>query len=462
MKKIIYILSITLWLGFLGTAFSAESPGDNKPSQTPPSDADILLDLFRKKGLISEQDVQEAQKALQQRRSQSTESAGSSLIKVNKAIKSLELFGDARLRYEWREGQSVYSDTLSRERYRYRLRFGAKAEFTDNFYGGIRLETSTSPRSSNVTFGDDGGGPWSKESDRINLGQLYLGWRPNEYFNIEAGRIANPIWSSILVWDSDLNPEGITERFKYSTEKVDYFATFAQFLYDDVNPENQFGWGAIRNDSFLLAWQLGAKVKFNKSTAFQIAPAVYNYAGLGDYDSIYDPATGKNTGIKDILVIDIPAEFSFSAAGLPWKVFGQVAINAKGSDRARAARIVNPLAYPGDSDENLAYQVGVAVGKPGKKGGWESRLFWQHTELFALDPNLVDSDIFDGMLNFEGICLSLAYYFTDNIFANITYGYGDRANKKLPTGQGLDLGDFGKTYTVNRYNLLQLDLNWKF
>lgn len=436
--------------------------GQTQTTNSVPGESEILLDILRKKGLLTEQEVRDAEKALQERRLGKEKAESEAFkFKINKAVKAIELFGDARLRYELREAQSIYSDTVSRERYRYRLRIGAKADFTDNFYGGIRIEPSTSARSALGTFGDDRG-PWGKDNDRLNIGQLYIGWKPNDWFNMEAGRISNPIYSSILVWDSDLCPEGITEKFKYNINNLELFATFGQFFYDDGNPDNPFGTGAIGKDSFLFAWQVGANYKFNKSMSFQIAPAIYTYTGGGDYDVVFDPANGANTGTDHLMILDIPAEFNFTALNLPWKLFGQVAVNLEGSDRAEAARAINPLAYNAGGDENLAYQFGLSIGKSGKKGTWDARAFWLHVELFSLDPNLIDSDFFDGFLNFEGIGISLNYSVTDNIFLTLTYGYGDRINKSLVSGTGIDLGDFGKSYTANRMQLLQIDLNWKF
>ncbi|MCX7871991.1 MAG: putative porin [Verrucomicrobiae bacterium] len=436
--------------------------GQTAPTNAAPGESEVLLDLLRKKGVITEQEAKDAEKALKEKRlSREKAAADDFKFKVNKAVKSLEFFGDARLRYEYREGQSSTSDTYARERYRYRLRLGLKSEFTDNFYGGIRIEPSTSQRSALGTFGDDAG-PWGKNNDRINIGQLYLGWKPNDWFNMEAGRIANPIYSSLLVWDSDICPEGLTEKFKYSVGDFDLFATFGQFLYDDGDPENPFGNGAIGKESYMFAWQLGANYKINKSMSFQIAPALYTYTGGGDYDKVYNPAAGADSSINDLLILDIPAEFNFKALNLPWKIFGQVAVNLEASDRAAAARAVNPLAYTAAGDENLAYQFGLSIGKSGKKGTWDTRVFWQHTELFSLDPNLVDSDYFNGFLNFEGVGVSLNYSITDNIFFTVSYGYGDRINKRLTTGSGLDLGTFGNTYAGTRMNLFQVDLNWKF
>lgn len=464
MRKHLYFVKLTRAIFVSGLMFFLTSIGYTQTLGTNavPGESEILLDILRKKGVITEQEAKEAEKALQQRRSMKDQLREDDFkFKVNKAVKSIELFGDARIRYEYREAQSIFSDTYARERYRYRLRVGIKSEFTDHFYGGVRIEPSTSQRSALGTFGDDPG-PWGKGNDRINIGQLYLGWKPNDWFNMEAGRIANPIYSSILVWDSDICPEGLTEKFKYSVGDFELFATFGQFLYDDGDPENPFGNGAIGKDSYMFAWQLGANYKINKSMSIQIAPALYTYTGGGDYDKVYDPASGADSSINDLLILDIPAEFNFKAFNLPCKLFGQVALNLEASDRAAAARTVNPLAYSAAGDENLAYQFGLSIGKSGKKGMWDARVFWQHTELFSLDPNLVDSDYFNGFLNFEGIGVSVNYSITDNIFLTLSYGYGDRINKKLTTGSGLDLGNFGGTYTGNRMNLIQADLNWKF
>ena len=193
-----------------------------------------------------------------------------------------------------------------------------------------------------------------------------------------------------------------------------------------------------------------------------IAPTLYNYTGRGDSPgTVYNPTLATaQSGINDLLVFEVPVEFNFQALNQPWKVFADFAVNLKAGDRAAAARALAPAAYPGTGDEGFAYQVGLQVGKTAKKNTWEAKTFWQHTELFALDPNLVDSDIFDSIVNFEGFVLQFGYAIRDNITANLNYGRGDRANKRLPTGAGSDIGGVGTS--LNDYQLLQLDLNWKF
>jgi hypothetical protein len=112
------------------------------------------------------------------------ELAGAEKWKLFPAITELELFGDLRLRYEYRGGRLPSNDPdhpndwQERERERYRLRLGLRGTLLDDWSFGVRLETSASARSSNLTFGADtsttspgGGGPFAKGDDGIFVGQ---------------------------------------------------------------------------------------------------------------------------------------------------------------------------------------------------------------------------------------------------------------------------------------------------
>ena len=85
--------------------------------------------------------------------------------------------------------------------------------------------------------------------------------------------------------------------------------------------------------------------------------------------------------------------------------------------------------------------------------------FYQHVEQFALDPNLVDSDIYDGRLNMEGFVVRAGYAVTDAITFNLTYGYGEQIDTDLGTG---GTGDAFTINTLKKYQIFQADLNMKF
>src|SRR4051812_15973008 len=250
-------------------------------------DAGALLDLLVKKKIITDQEAEEVRAELT--KEVATTSAGK--WKMSAPITELEIYGDARMRYEYRGGRTAGDtpvgapgpgiagtrDWQERERERYRLRLGLRGTLLDDWFFGVRLETSTSPRSTNVTFGDDSGvnGPFSKDSDRISVGQAYLGYRGFKDVTLTAGRMPQPIVTTLMTWDGDINPEGLAEQWKhtfnfefgggnmesaaagYSKDsknvavtqspsepfklKIDVFANFGQFIYDDSNPENPLG-----------------------------------------------------------------------------------------------------------------------------------------------------------------------------------------------------------------------------
>ena len=326
------------------------------------------------------------------------------------------------------------------------MRVGLRGELFDDFYYGVRIETSTNPRSPWVTFGDDTNPtPSAKNSDGINIGQAYLGWKPSSWYEMTVGKMPMPLYVTPMVWDSDINPEGAEEKFKLSCGPVDVFATFGQFMYQDTNPDTAIP----SSDTFLLAWQVGANVKLAKDVSLKIAPTVYNYTGVGQNNGLNTPFVGQGlnginvgvsnnstnfnqNGINDLLVLDVPGEVNFKVGKYGARVFGDFAYNFLGNDRARAAAVtagpaVLSHAYPG---QDKAYQIGAGFGNLGlvygqtsKKHTWEARAYWQHIEQYSLDVNLIDSDFFEGRANLEGVYTALAYSFTDAIIGTVRYGY---------------------------------------
>jgi hypothetical protein len=421
--------------------------------------------------------------------------------KLFPAITELELFGDARLRYEYRGGRLPSNDPdnpndwLERERERYRVRLGLRGTLLDDWFFGLRLETSTSPRSTNVTFGDDSSvnGPFSKDSDRISVGQVYLGYKGFRDFTFTGGRFAVPFVNTSLLWDDDINVEGLAEQWKHTFVfgggapppsfskdgkavagpppepflKLDLFANFGQFVYDDDNPENPIGPRSTveqpvtgetqlvpRADAFLLGWQVGARFDFPHILYFQFAPTLYNYTGNGDTFNIHfsgDPG-GNQTGINSLLVFDIPAEIGWKVGKIPMRIFGDFATNFDADDRATAA------GHSGKGGDRYAYEIGLGIGQLKKKSDWEIRGWWQHTDQYAVDPNLVDSDIFDSRVNLEGVAVKAGYMLADAIVFNLTYAYGWRVDDSIGTG---GVGDIGIN-PLDQYQIFQADLSVKF
>jgi hypothetical protein len=458
------------------------------PAQT----AESLMNKLVQKGLLTDKEAKELMA------DSTTNAVSASKWKLNNAIKNIELYGDVRLRYEYRgtenvPGSGVSGDAYQKERFRYALRVGLRGELFDDWYYGLRLDTSSNPRSTWNTFGGDTvssttSSPSGKTDDGINVGLAYLGWKPTGWMDVTLGRMPNPIYTTPMIWDPDLTPEGAAEKFKVSvSDNVDLFATFGQFVYQDTVLDTV----TPSSDTFLLAWQVGANVKLAKDVSLKVAPVLYNYTGQGQVGSaLYTPYTGEGragtnvssgvstgafnqSGISNLLVMEIPAELNFKVGSYGARIFGDFSYNIYGNDRARAAYAAR-LTGPADgalshayTDQNKAYQIGAAFGNLGlvygqtsKKNTWEARAYWQHVEQYAADANLLDSDFFEGRANLQGVFTAFAYSITDGIIGTVRYGYATRINDQLGTG-GNNL-DLPLINPIRNYHLIQCDLTWRF
>ncbi|HEY8650643.1 MAG TPA: hypothetical protein VIL70_06980, partial [Chthoniobacterales bacterium] len=115
--------------------------------------------------------------------------------------------------------------------------------------------------------------------------------------------------------------------------------------------------------------------------------------------------------------------------------------------------------HPDKGNQRYAYQIGLGIGKIKAKNDWQLAAFWQHTDQFALDPNLVDSDIFDSRVNMEGFAVQGGYALSDAVTFNLTYGYGQQNDRALGTG---GVGDAFSLNPLRKYSIFQADLSVKF
>jgi len=504
--------------------------GPANAQQTDPMDE--LLDKLKAKGVLSDDEYQalkkaredeqieqrqerrrQAQQAAQQaekEQKQVEEAAKKPKFDASPGIRSIQLFGDLRLRYESRAGTTVPpyfvngvpgNSTLgeTEDRWRYALRIGIRGDLVEDWFYGLRIDTSTNPRSAWVTFGNNvngtGGGtaPYGKGGDGLQVGQAYIGWRATPWLTVQAGKMPNPVYTTPMVWDPDINPEGIAERINYAVnDQLTLFGNFGQYVYQNFQPSSNTGnLGFANHDGYQFAWQGGVTYKFAEATNAKVAVGWYNYAGFASPEPFYrnqNPngffgpfafsPTGSqsvfptsaaglayNNGINNLSYLEIPWEVNFpiGSGGILGRGFGDIAYNTQADQRAAKG------SFASLGSQGLAWQAGLAVGTSigltmnqvaAKKNAWEVRGYYQQLDLNSLDPNLIDSDFFEGRTNLQGWFLAAAYSPTDAIITTIRYGVAHRVNGAGPTpGSNPDLPN---VQPINDYHLLQLDLTWKF
>jgi hypothetical protein len=355
---------------------------------------DPVLNLMIEKGMITTDEAARVQAQVDALHTNEVPPSSASIWKANKSVKDLEFFGDLRTRFEDRSEEDPSGGNIELQRYRYSARIGLRGDAFDDFYFGFRLDTSSNPRSTWVTMGTTSSGtyaPFSKSPAGINIGEIYLGWHPESWFDITAGKMPNPLYTTPMVWSTAINPEGLAEQFKKTVGQVDFFATFSQFLYQDANPVSaspDLGLGAnpesgqSANNIFQVAWQGGFIYHITTNVSFKVAATYYqyfgdepgtesggngitpyfgnDYVGEGAYSgpgsgnpfngysgngttAVQSPSfdggayANNQTGLNDLEVLEVPFELNLQTTRLDYRVFGDFAYNIEGSERATAA-----------------------------------------------------------------------------------------------------------------------------
>ena len=170
-----------------------------------------------------------------------------------------------------------------RERTRLRARLGVLANISAEWSAGIRLATgSTTDRvSTNQSLGQD--------FNKYNLlvDRAYIKYDPVEWLSITGGRVPNPWFSTDLVWDEDLNFEGMAATFKpsFGNDAFKPFLTVGAFpLKEENQPASQGRW--------MQGIQGGAQWDFSSSTRLKFGVAWYgfrNFEGQVEDPTSLDP-----------------------------------------------------------------------------------------------------------------------------------------------------------------------------
>ena len=420
----------------LGAAFVA---GASSLAQA--QDSGPLVDALVRKGILTDQEAEEIRADLLQ--DFGTTSPGK--VELSSAITRFKLSGDIRLRQQF-ESQTPGADTdISNERSRSRLRFRLNGDFDlqKGWSTGFALETA--PDSGNQTF-ENGADDYS-----IHLARAYVGYT-NGDFTFVGGKQKNIFYTTDLVWDGDINPQGLTEQYLWSVnDKTSVTFRAGQLLMDD-NSEFS-GPTTSATDAWMFYQQAEISQKIGSKVELKAAPGFFLYnastlAGLGN-ESAFNGTT------ENLKVIVLPGELSFKdvgGAGYGLKAYWDVAYNTTAEDRVREA-YAQPVSV---SEDPLAWLVGLSYGYGAGKtaGDWKISADYRQIGLGSIDPNINDSDFAFSRLNQEGFKISAAYNLTDFASVNATY-MSTQEMEALP-GAGPGIANLDSS------DLFQLDLNVKF
>ncbi len=289
-------------------------------------------------------------------------------------LERLSWKGDFRLRTQIDKRDQAGVNTLDRSRLRIRFRLGSTIHLYEDLDIGFRLVTGKvgDATSSNETL-DGGFG-----SKSFNLDRAFFKWSPRP-FTLEGGKFKVPFMKSELIWDSDVNVEGVSERFSHKSGNTYFELILGQFIIDEINTGG--------DDIKLFAYQgvLRQQTGFGK---FDVALAYYDYA---DHEEPSEVTKGvSNNTLSEVKVVNLMGQWSGAAYGKPLSIFGEYAQNT------------GALA-PGQPDLDTAWQAGFAYGKSGQKfADWDIRFIYKVVQTEAVLDALADSDFHGGLNNARG------------------------------------------------------------
>jgi hypothetical protein len=408
-----------------GASTNAPAAGKANSTNSVPgsltSTTDPVLSLLLEKGMITEDEAEKTQaQADALRTNMAAEyAAEGTKWRFAPSIKDIELYGDFRVRYEGRSEEDPSGGRINDDRFRYAVRLGLRGDVYDDFYYGVRLETSSNPRSTWVTMGSSSPDPYGKSAAGINIGQVYLGWKPESWFDFTVGKMPNPLYTSSLLWSSSINPEGLAERLNYTLGAMDVFANFAQFLYQDGNPDDAsknlgigtYDSGQNANSIVQVAWEAGLNYHITKDLSVKAAATVYKYYGMqrststqalspyfgdayvgegayysaaknapvvngysgyssgttygytanGSTNTFYNSLGYPNNqvGLDYLTVLEFPFEINYRFRTVDTRLFGDFAYNLQGAERARAAQAGYAAYVAYESTENNVKPITV-------------------------------------------------------------------------------------------------------
>lgn len=426
-----------------------------------------------------------------------------SKLKVSDAIDNADVYGDIRVRYEDRSGTGVVGSTSpianvdeTRQRARYKMTLGVKTTSGD-WNTDLAIAMGANGRSDNATFGKSASANIN-DKEALYIKRAVVGYKATDWLTVEAGRMNNPLYTTPMVWDADLNFEGLAEKVNYKVGNTDLFFTAAQAEYQG-DRKNFSGTTADTVTTELFAFQGGVKFPITDNASAKAALTYTTFShntantsfkpGLatdgsgvaavtgvtGSASANYVKAVSAQTGygiaafgVNDLETIEIPAEVNYMvSSNVGVRLFGDYAYNTKADDRAIHSGL-SAAANGSSSSDGAAWMLGVAVGSAKDlkafegnkmaKGDWSARLWYQDVGVWSVDANAVDSDFMDSRVNMKGTTFKAQYNIQDNVFANFAYGHATRKNSMYGTaGAASDLA-----LNLDKFDLIQLDLTYKF
>jgi hypothetical protein len=286
-----------------------------------------------------------------------------------------------------------------RNRHRVRARFGVTADVAENVRLGLQLASGTDdPISANQNL-DTG-----FNRKQIGIDRAFFTWAATDELTFTGGKFANPFFrpgNHHLIYDSDLNPEGLALRYA----RGDWFANYAGLWVEERS-------GA--NDSIMLGGQFGYRNALDNGMRVTVGASYFDYLETQGRTPFWDgEAVGNRLGpgggyLNDFNITELFAELNLKAGERPVTLFADYVVNSEAADA------------------DTGFALGASLGDVAKQGDWRVGYIYQDLEADAVVGTFTDSDWSGGGTDGKGHVVEFNYGFRDRLVFGLRYYLNER------------------------------------
>ncbi|WP_395674685.1 putative porin [Inquilinus sp.] len=359
------------------------------------------------------------------------------------------------------------------DRYRgqVRARLGVRADLGEGFSTDIRLATGNEldPVSTNSDLS------MALGNKSFNLDRAYLQYEGDALdtggtLKIDAGRFGNPFYSTDLVWDEDVNFDGIALGYRQPVlDQLDAWGAVGLFPLKEMAFSSR--------DQVLYGGQIGVDWRPYDDASLKLGIAYYDFQNvLGDPRSTDIDDRRRNTSLPsymqrgnslwdvgdkgnpaddddDLVAFGLASKFQELnvTTSLDVSVFDPIHIIVTGDLVANLGydkdKVSARVAEPGRKSGNMAYLARVLVGHPDIQHGndWNASFTYKYLESDSVIDAFTDSDFHNGGTNAKGYILAGNYGVVDDVWLGLRWLSSDAIS--------------GPKFSVDT---LMLDLNARF
>jgi hypothetical protein len=374
-KRALPMLALAVSLASTNMTAHAQSKGDQ-----------ALLDALVRKGVLTEKEAEE----ISAETAKEAVTTSAAKIQIGDWVQELKLSGDLRLRNQADQRTPMILTNpllgpqdrhINRDRWRFRLRLSADFKLAGNFFGGVMLSTSDN-RSSDTKNATYTGG---YDNYGVYISRAFMGWAPTPGLTFIGGKQANPFYTTDLIYDPDLDPQGLVERIDFHKffnmtfgepvadgkegkapppappspgNSLELSLIAGQFVFQNNNADS--GSTQLKWDAYQFQEQLLAKLHIGDKLTITVAPGLLNFNNAssggtpGAHGAIvppvstqgltFDQSTGgagdtlaNSQGFpvtqRDLNIILAPGDITYKIFGKPLSLYWDFAYNWTGDDR---------------------------------------------------------------------------------------------------------------------------------